>query len=81
MHAYNPGTWEAEARGSLVGGQPELHSKNLSLKKKSRKFGCFKGLRSGCTTIIQIVIFYTDDFCLAVVMLEMKQVLNKEPDD
>ena len=34
MHAYNPGTWEAEARGSLVEGQPELHSKNLSLKKR-----------------------------------------------
>jgi hypothetical protein len=25
-HTYNPSTWEAEARGSQVRGQPGLHS-------------------------------------------------------
>jgi hypothetical protein len=34
---YNPSTWEAEAGGSPVGGQPGLHSDTMSPKKKKTK--------------------------------------------
>jgi hypothetical protein len=34
MHAYNPSTQEAKARGSQVPGQPGLHSKTLTQKQK-----------------------------------------------
>jgi hypothetical protein len=37
VHAFNPSTWEAEAGGSRVPGQPELYSKTLSQKKKKKK--------------------------------------------
>jgi hypothetical protein len=33
-HAYNSSTWEIEAGGLRVQGQPELHSETLSLKRK-----------------------------------------------
>jgi hypothetical protein len=33
-HISNPSTWEAEAGGSQVRGQPRLHSENVSKKKK-----------------------------------------------
>jgi hypothetical protein len=32
VHTFNPSYQEAEARGSQVQGQPELHSKTLSQK-------------------------------------------------
>jgi hypothetical protein len=35
-HAYNPGTWEAEAGGSQVLYQPVLYSKTWSQKKKKK---------------------------------------------
>jgi hypothetical protein len=34
VHASNPSTWEAEAGGSQVRGQPELHSETLFRGKK-----------------------------------------------
>jgi hypothetical protein len=34
VHTYNPSSQEVEAGGWEVGGQPELHSKTLCLKKK-----------------------------------------------
>jgi hypothetical protein len=34
---------ETEAGGALVGGQPELHSKTLSQKKKKKQTGRKKG--------------------------------------
>jgi hypothetical protein len=35
IHAYNPRTWETEARGSRVGGLPELHKGTLSEKNQT----------------------------------------------
>jgi hypothetical protein len=35
VHTYNPSTQEAEAGGLQVGGQPGLHSKISSQKKKN----------------------------------------------
>jgi hypothetical protein len=35
--AYSPGTWQAEARGLLVQGQPVLHRETLSQNKQRQK--------------------------------------------
>jgi hypothetical protein len=35
VHAYNSSTWETGAGGSLVQGQPMLHSKILSKKLRA----------------------------------------------
>jgi hypothetical protein len=37
VHTYNPSTWEAEAGGSRVLGQPGLHSDIYQERKKERK--------------------------------------------
>jgi hypothetical protein len=37
VHAYNPSTPEARARGPQVRGQPGLQSKTLSQKQRRRK--------------------------------------------
>jgi hypothetical protein len=37
VYTYNYNTWEAESGGSLVWGQPRLHSKTLSQKEKKVK--------------------------------------------
>jgi hypothetical protein len=37
LHTCNPSTWEAETGGFRVQGQPWLHSKTLSQKKKINK--------------------------------------------
>jgi hypothetical protein len=36
-HTSNPGTRETEAGGSLVPGQPRLHNKSLSQKRKEKR--------------------------------------------
>jgi hypothetical protein len=36
VHTYNPSTWEDEASGLRVQGQPRLHSKILIQKNKNR---------------------------------------------
>jgi hypothetical protein len=36
IHASNPGTWEAKAGRPQVQGQPGLHSKTLSYKRKKK---------------------------------------------
>jgi hypothetical protein len=45
-HTCNPRTWQAEAGTSPVGGQRELHSEILSLKKKCDKTTIFIGSKS-----------------------------------
>jgi hypothetical protein len=37
VHAFNPSTWEAEAGGYRVPGQPGLHRETLSRKTKQNK--------------------------------------------
>jgi hypothetical protein len=39
VHTCNPITWETEARGSQIGGQPGLHRETLSQNKKKRRGG------------------------------------------
>jgi hypothetical protein len=40
VRTYNPSTQEAEAGGLRVQGQAEIHSENLSSKKKKNTLKC-----------------------------------------
>jgi uncharacterized protein YaiL (DUF2058 family) len=39
MNAYNPSTWEAEARGTQIWGQPGLNSEAVPQKKGREEVG------------------------------------------